>query len=147
VPIILQEDIDTIAEAMKCEHEVCGYIDRESGEVLVGSIEHRIDNTDSEDDNRVPEDSDYGYLQIPNMGSRTNHEDTVEFIKTVTNRDLADLLSIAVGQTAGGFDLFNYILSYREYRLDGERWNLFSKRSAKDRVLKWLAIQGFSISS
>jgi hypothetical protein len=143
VQIILKEDIDTIAEAMKCEDDVCGYIDRDSGEVLIGKLEYPIDNTINED-TLTDGDSDYGYLPIPNMGSRVCHQDMIRFIEIIKDKKLQDLLSVCAEQP-DAFEIFNHLLAHNNYKLERERWISFSSSASRDRVLEWLISQNFSV--
>jgi hypothetical protein len=45
-----------------------------------------------DDDGEIPEELEHRYLSIPHLGSRDGYQDMVDFIETITDEKLRDLL-------------------------------------------------------
>ncbi|KAB2902357.1 MAG: hypothetical protein F9K27_17030 [Anaerolineae bacterium] len=84
------------------------------------------------------------YLEIPSMDSHEGYEDMVDFIATLEDNHLAELLSVAIrGQ--GAFRRFKDVLyDYPEAR---ERWFHFKDEQMQRRVLRWLDRQGIELGA
>lgn len=148
--IVSRDDLDSIIQVMTSqEFGLCslyGYIDRETGEVLLGTSDSPVEGVPAEDDDEVPEELHDRYLPIPHIGSRDGYEDMVNFIDTVDDERLHDLLGVAI-KGKGAFGRFKDVLRRPEYKLEQERWFSFSGQLETDRVVKWLESKGLSVSS
>jgi Uncharacterised protein family (UPF0158) len=149
---VLQDsiDIDSIVQVMNSTGHgmegLYGYVDRETGEVFTGASEYPIEEIPFDEDGEIPEELVDRYLPIPNLGSRDGYQDMVNFIATVTDEKLRDLLGVAI-EGKGAFGRFKDVLRRSEYQSQQEAWFAFGERAEKERVVKWLAKEGFSVSS
>jgi hypothetical protein len=148
---ISKDDIFLIAETMKSRNGegICGYIDRETGEVLIGSYDDLLEIIPREEDENYEEaeaDFNFRYLPIPQEGSRDSYQEMVDFIETVVDERLRDLLGVAI-QGRGAFGRFKYVLGRLEYESERKRWFAFSEKCEYDRVVKWLAAEGLSVEA
>jgi hypothetical protein len=131
---ILKIDLDELCNAMEdssYEHEY--YLDLETGEILFIS-EYMDDKETEELRDRVEEDFDR-YEQISRVESHEAYGDMVDFLSTINNEHLAELLEVAI-DGKGAFRRFqNVLIDYPEER---ERWFKFKGNRTKERVLEWL---------
>jgi hypothetical protein len=146
---ISKDNIFLIAEAMKSRdgEGVYGYIDRETGELLMGSQDNPLEIIPNEEDENYEEveaQFDRRYLPIPQEGSGDSYQDMVNFIETVENERLRDILEVAV-QGRGAFGRFKDVLRRSEYESERNRWFAFSEKWECDRVVEWLIAKGFSV--
>ena len=82
----------------------------------------------------IEEDSDR-YEQIPKLESRDGYDDMVDFIATVKDAHLAELLEVAINGK-GAFRRFkDVLLNYPEER---ESWFQFKSDIMHERALEWL---------
>ena len=133
--MISKDDIFLITEIMKSRpgEGIDGYIDRATGEVLTDSpLEAEFD-------------PQY-YLPIPQEGSGNGYQDMVDFIETVQNERLRDLLEVAV-QGRGAFRRFKDVLLRSEYESESNHWFAFSEKREYDRTVEWLVSQGFIVET
>ena len=145
---ISRDDIFLVIEAMKSRdgEGIYGYIDRATGEVLIDSPDYPLEILpDEEDENYEETEAEFNqrYLQIPQEGSRDSYQDMVDFIETVENERLQDLLGVAI-QGRGAFGRFKDLLRRSEYESERNRWFAFSEKCQYDRAVDWLTSQGFS---
>lgn len=128
--------------------EMYGYIDRETGGVLTGGRDYpRLDILPNEEDENYEEievEFDRRYLSIPQEGSRDSYQDMVDFIESVADERLRDLLGVAI-QGRGAFGRFKDVLRRSEYESECNGWFVFSEKCEYRRVVKWLTAQGFSV--
>jgi len=83
---------------------------------------------------QIDEDSDR-YERIPEAESHQGYEDMVDFIATVKDERLAELLEVAINGK-GAFRRFkDVLLNYPEER---ERWFQFRDDSVQEKALEWL---------
>ena len=83
---------------------------------------------------RIEEDFDR-YQRIPKAESHEGYEDMVDFIATVDNERLTELLEVAINGK-GAFRRFkDVLLNYPEER---ERWFKFKDDRMRERSLEWL---------
>ena len=146
---ILQNDISLIIKTMKSRNGegIYGYIDRETGEVLIGCQDAPLEiipNEEDENYEEVESEFDRRYLPIPQEGSRDNYQDMVDFIETVADERLRDLLEVAI-QGRGAFGRFKDVLRRSEYESECNRWFVFSEKCEYRRVVKWLTAEGFNV--
>jgi len=130
----LKINLDELCEAREdssYEHEY--YLDLETGEILFIS-DHIDDEETSELKDRIEEDFER-YERIPKAESREGYEDMVDFIATIDNEHLAELLEVAINGR-GAFRRFkDVLLNYPEER---ERWFKFKDERMEERALEWL---------
>ncbi|MFP4038026.1 MAG: UPF0158 family protein [Desulfobacteraceae bacterium] len=127
-------DLDELCQAMEdASYENEYYLDLETGEILFLS-----DYIDEEETDRLrkglDEDPDR-YEQVPSVDSREGYKDMEDFIETVEDEHLAELLEVAI-DGRGAFRRFkDVLLNYPEER---ERWFRFKDERMRERVLEWL---------
>jgi Uncharacterised protein family (UPF0158) len=147
--VVLKDGIFSIIQIMDSEldgkDEMYGYVDRETGEVLMGTPEYPIEDIPYDDDGEIPEELEHRYLSIPHLGSRDGYQDMVDFIETITDEKLRDLLSVAI-KGKGAFGRFKDVLRRSEYKSEQEAWFSFCDSAETERVVKWLATENLSVS-
>ena len=130
----LKIDLDELCSAMadsSYEHEY--YLDLETGEILFISGYMDDEETGKLKD-QVEEDSDR-YERIPEAESHEGYEDMVDFIATVKDERLAELLEVAINGK-GAFRRFkDVLLNYPEER---ESWFQFKDDRIEEKTLEWL---------
>ena len=113
------------------EHEY--YLDLETGEILLIS-DYMDDEEIGKLKDQIDEDSDR-YERIPKAESHQGYEDMVDFIATVKDERLAELLEVAINGK-GAFRRFkDVLLNYPEER---ERWFQFRDDRVQEKALEWL---------
>jgi len=130
----LNIDLDELCEAMEdssYEHEY--YLDLETGEILF--ISEYMDDEETEKlKGQIDEDFDR-YERIPKAESHEGYQDMVDFIATVEDEHLCELLEVAINGK-GAFRRFkDVLLNYPEER---ERWFQFKDKRMEERALEWL---------
>ena len=137
----LNIDIEELCEAMEdssYEHEY--YLDLDNGEILFLS-EYMDDEETRKLKDQIEEDFDR-YERIPEAKSHEGYEDMVDFIATVKDEHLAELLEVAINGK-GAFRRFrDVLLNYPEER---ERWFQFKDDKTQERALEWLDDIGVSL--
>lgn len=112
----------------------------------IGTPDNPVEGVPAEDDDEVPAELHARFLEIPYVGSRDGYQDMVDFIETVEDERLRDLLGVAV-KGKGAFGRFKDVLRRSEYKLEQERWFAFGGQLETDRAIKWLASEGLSVST
>ncbi len=126
---------------------IYGYIERETGEVLICSEYDPLDiipNEEDENYDEVEAEFDRRYVPIPQEGSGDAYQDMVAFIEMVEDERLRDLLEVAI-QGRGAFGRFKDVLRRSEYESERNRWFSFSEKRKCNRAVKWLTKEGFSV--
>ena len=130
----LKIDLDELCSAMEnssYEHEY--YLDLDNGEILFLS-EYMDDKETRKLKDQIEEDFDR-YERIPKAESHEGYEDMVDFIATVKDKRLTELLEVAIN-VKGAFRRFkDVLLNYPEER---ERWFQFKDDRTQERALEWL---------
>ena len=130
----LRINLDELCSAMEdssYEHEY--YLDLETGEILFIS-DYMDDEETGKLKDQVEEDSDR-YERIPEAESHEGYEDMVEFIATVKDERLVELLEVAINGK-GAFRRFkDVLLNYPEER---ESWFQFKDDRIEEKTLEWL---------
>ena len=126
------EELSSAMEDSSYEHDY--YLDLETGEIdLVG------DDLDDEDSlalrENIENDPDR-YEQIPKAESRDGYQDMQDFIATVKDDHLAEVLETAI-EGKGAFRRFKDVLL--RYPDERERWFKFSDERMKERASEWLS--------
>ena len=130
----LNINLDELCEAMEnSSYENEYFLDLETGEILFIS-DYLDDEETSERKDRIEEDSDR-YEPIPKAESYEGYQDMVDFIATVDNERLAELLEVAINGK-GAFRRFkDVLLNYPEER---EKWFKFKDERMEGRAMEWL---------
>lgn len=130
----LNINLDELCEAMEdSSYENEYFLDLETGEILFIS-DYTDDEETGELKDRIEEDSDR-YERIPKAESHEGYQDMVDFIATVDNEHLVELLEVAINGK-GAFRRFkDVLLNYPEER---ERWFQFKDERMEERALEWL---------
>ncbi|MBU2535854.1 MAG: UPF0158 family protein [Chloroflexi bacterium] len=130
----LNIDIDELCSAMEnSSYENEYYLDLKTGEILFLS-EYMDDEETRKLRDQIEEESDR-YEPIPKAESHEGYEDMQDFIATVEDERLAELLEVAINGR-GAFRRFkDVLLRYPEER---ERWFQFKDERMQQRALEWL---------
>jgi len=131
---LLRINLDELCSAMEdssYEHEY--YLDLQTGEILFIS-----DYMDDEENGRlrssINEEPDH-YERIRRVESHEGYEDMEDFIPTVEDKHLAELLEVAInGKSA--FRRFKDVLG--RHPEEREKWFRFKDERMEQRALKWL---------
>ena len=130
----LKIDLDELCSAMEnssYEHEY--YLDLDNGEILFLS-EYMDDEETRKLKDQIEEDFDR-YERIPKAESHEGYEDMVDFIATVKDEHLTELLEVAINGK-GAFRRFkDVLLNYPEER---ERCFRFKDDRMEERAIEWL---------
>jgi len=130
----LKIDLDELCSAMEnssYEHEY--YLNLDNGEILFLS-EYMDDEETRKLKDQIEEDFDR-YERIPKAESHEGYDDMVDFIATVKDEHLAELLEVAINGK-GAFRRFkDVLLNYPEER---ERWFQYRDDRTQERALEWL---------
>jgi len=131
---LLRIDLDELCSAMEdssYEHEY--YLDLETGEILFLS-EYGDDKETEKLRDRV-DDKRERYERIPKVESYEGYRDMEDFIATVEDEHLAELLEVAINGK-GAFRRFkDVLLRYPEER---ERWFRFRDERMQEKAMEWL---------
>jgi hypothetical protein len=146
---ILQRDVESVSMILRSREEdgLDGVIDRQTGDVwMITDADDELPSfwrTEGDDDY---EEFETRYLRIPCQGSQDAYQDMVDFIETVEDEHLSDLLSVAV-QGRGAFGRFKDVLRRSKYEPELQRWYEFEANSDYRRVEQWLAEEGIGIQT
>lgn len=132
--------------------ETSYYLDLETGQVIrltseeLGYVDEPPDWPLSEWEQEVVKqaeaiwlDAGKQYLSIPDADSHRAYRDMEDFIATVEEEHLSELLRVAI-QGRGAFRRFKDVLY--GYPREQERWFNFSDAQMQRRVLDWLELEG-----
>jgi hypothetical protein len=136
----LKINLDELCSAMddsSYEHDY--YLNLETGEILL--ISDYMDDEESDNlSDRIDEDTER-YEQIPKAESYEGYRDMEDFIATVKDDHLAELLEVAINGK-GAFRRFKDVLA--RYLDERERWFRFQDDKMRERALEWLESIGIS---
>lgn len=135
-------NLDDLCLAMDNSSYECDYyLDLETGEIIF--ISDYMDETEVEELREKIDENPERYESIPKAESYEGYNDMVDFIATVEDEHLVELLEVAINGK-GAFRRFKDVLaSYPEER---ERWYRFKDERMKERALAWLETIGISPS-
>lgn len=137
----LKVDLDELCSAMEdgsYEHNY--YLDLKTGEILL--ISEYMDDEETEKLRDKIDDNPDRYEPIPRAEPHEGYEDMEDFITTVEDEHLAELLEVAINGK-GAFRRFkDALLRYPEER---ERWFRFKDEQMQKRALEWLDDIGISL--
>lgn len=138
----LKIDLDELCSAMEdSSYENNYYLDLKTGEILLVS-DYMDDGETGKLKDRIEEDYDR-YEAIPKVESHESYEDMEDFITTVGDEHLAELLYVAI-DGKGAFRRFKDMLA--RYPEERERWFRFRDDKLMERALEWLEDIGVSLS-
>ena len=130
----LKIELDELCSAMEdssYEHEY--YLDLETGEILF--LSEYMDDEEAEKIGERIEDGPDSYEKIPRVESHEGYDDMVDFIATVDDEYVTELLEVAINGK-GAFRRFkDVLLNYPEER---ERWFQFKDDRVQEEALEWL---------
>ena len=131
---LLRINMDELCEAMEnSSYENEYYLDLETGEILFLS-EYMDDEETERLRDKIDEEPDR-YEPIPKAESREGYKDMRDFIASVENEHLTELLEVAINGK-GAFRRFkDVLLNYPE---EGERWFKFKDERMEEKALEWL---------
>ena len=130
---LLKIDLDELCNAME-DHsfENDYYLDLETGEILFVSEYMDYEGIDIE--NRIEEEYER-FERIPQTESYEGYRDMENFIATVEDMHLVDLLEVAI-QGKGAFRRFKDVLL--NYPNEEEKWFQFQDSRIEERAREWL---------
>lgn len=132
-------DLDVLGEALESDPldpTGGGFLDLDTGEVFVECvIEYRRDDEGVDLYETVEHQ-----LGIDRLGSRAAYQDMLDYIDTLADDHLAELLTVAV-QGRGAFRRFKNVLADRTGTL--EPYFAFAEPRKQRRAAEWLAANGY----
>jgi len=130
----LKIDLDGLCSAMEdSSYEHKYYLDLETGEILF--LSEYMDDDEAEKLREKIDDGPDRYERIPKAESHEGYEDMQDFIATVKDERLSELLEVAINGK-GAFRRFkDVLLNYPEER---ERWFQYRDDRTQERALEWL---------
>ena len=131
---VLNISLDELCEAMEnSSYENEYFLDLETGEILF--VSDYMDDEESEKLKERIEEDFKRYERILKAESHEGYREMEDFIATVDNEHLAELLEVAINGK-GAFRRFkDVLLNYPEER---ERWFQFKDERIEERALEWL---------
>ncbi len=135
---LLKVDLDELRSAMEdSSWEHAYYLDLETGEILSMS-----DHVDDEETEKLRNDIEANldrYEPIPKTESYEGYKDMEDFIVTVEDDHLAELLKVEI-DGKGAFRRFKDVLA--DYPEEQGRWFGFKDERMQERALEWLEAVG-----
>ena len=120
------------------EHQY--FLDTETGEVILVSV--MFDDEEAQRQVAEIDAAEPGrYLQVPRADSREGYDDMQDFIDTVSDEHLQELLNVAI-QGRGAFRRFKDVLA--RHPTEQQRWFDFQAARLDARAREWLAEEGLS---
>ena len=138
----LKVNLDELCSAMddsSYEHE--HYLDLKTGEILL--VSEYADDEDTEKLRREIDRNPDRYEQIPRAESHEGYGYMVEFIATVKDEHLAELLEVAINGQCAFRRFKDVLLRHPEER---ERWFQFKDERLEERALEWLDDIGVTLA-
>ena len=136
----LKIDLDELCLAMDSPYECDYYLDLETGEIVF--ISDYIDDVHLEELKDKIDENPARYEPIPKAESYEGYNDMVDFIATVEDEHLIELLEVAINGK-GAFRRFKDVLA--RYPEEKERWYRFKDGRMRERALAWLEDIGISL--
>ena len=134
-------DLAELCSAMEdSSYEHIYYLDLETGKLLLISDYMDDDETEKLKD-KIDESFDR-YEPLPKAESYEGYEDMEDFIGTVKDKHLVELLCVAINGK-GAFRRFKDLLE--RYQEERERWFSFKDSKLKQRALEWLEDIGVNL--
>ena len=118
------------------EHQY--FLDTETGEVIL--VSEMFDDEEAERQLAEIDAAEPGrYLQVPRADSREGYDDMQDFIDTLSDEQLQELLNVAI-QGRGAFRRFKDVLA--RHPAEQQRWFDFQAARLDARAREWLAEEG-----
>lgn len=137
----LKVNLDELCSAMEDNsYENKYYLDLKTGEILL--ISDYMDDEETENLSARIEEDYRRYELIPKVESYEGYDDMEDFIATVKDEHLAELLEVAI-DGKGAFRRFKDVLA--NYPEENERWFCFKDERMEQRALEWLGDIGVSL--
>jgi Uncharacterised protein family (UPF0158) len=130
------EELRFAMEDASYEHQY--FLDTETGEVILIS-EYDDDEESTQRLQAIDEAEPGRYLQVPRAESSDGYQDMQEFIDTVSDKQLQQLLEVAI-HGKGAFRRFKDVLARDP--AEQQRWFAFQMERLDTRVREWLADEG-----
>src|SRR6266566_5419482 len=140
----VQVDLEELRFAMEdasFEHRY--FLDTETGEVILVS-ESFDDDEAREQLKRIDEAEPGRYLHVPRADPHEGYGDMQDFIATVRDERLQELLEVAI-QGRGAFRRFKEVLA--RHPAEQQRWFDFQAARSEARAREWLAEEGCEAGS
>ena len=137
----LKIDMDELCSAIEgtsYEHEY--YLDLDNGEILF--LSQYADDKETGGLKEQIEEEFERYVRIPSAESHEGYQDMVDFITTLENEHLAELLRVAI-DGKGAFRRFKDVLL--DHPEEEERWFRFKDDRMEARALEWLEDIGVTL--
>jgi len=116
------------------------FLDTETGEVIL--VSEMLDDEEAQRQVAEIDEAEPGrYLQVPHADSREGYDDMQDFIDTVSDEHLQELLNVAT-QGRGAFRRFKDVLA--GHPAEQQRWFDFQAARLDARAREWLAEEGLS---
>lgn len=132
-------DLEQLAEALEgdpVDPTGGGIIDLDTGEVFVECVIEYLRDDEGIDLYETRE----RILEIDRLGSRAGYQDMMDYIESLTDGHLAELLRVAV-QGRGAFRRFKNVLAAQTGSL--ELYFAFAEERKFQRAAEWLADNGY----
>jgi hypothetical protein len=114
------------------------FLDTETGDVIL--VSEMFDQVEAGRQLAEIDEAEPGrYLQVPRADSREGYDDMQDFIATVSDEHLQELLGVAI-QGRGAFRRFKDVLA--RHPAEQERWFDFQAARLDARAREWLAEEG-----
>ena len=130
------EELRFAIEDASYEHQY--FLDTATGEVILVS-EYDDEEESSQRLEEIDEAEPGRYLRVPRAESRDGYEDMQDFIDTVSDKPLQQLLEVAI-HGRGAFRRFKDVLARDP--AEQQRWFGFQTERLNMRARKWLAEEG-----
>ena len=132
-------DLEELRFAMEnASYEQRYFLDTETGDVILAS-EMFGDEETQRQLTEIDEAEPGRYLQVPRADSREGYDDMQDFIDTVSDEHLQELLNVAI-QGRGAFRRFKDVLA--GHPAERQRWFDFQVARLDARAREWLAEEG-----
>jgi hypothetical protein len=130
----LKIDLDELCSAMEdSSYEHNYYLDLKTGEILL--ISDYMDDEEAEKLRDEIDEEPERYERIPRAESYEGYNDMEDFIATVEDEHLAELLEVAIDGKSAFRRFKDVLVNYPEER---ERWFRFKGERMEQRALEWL---------
>ena len=132
-------DLEELRFAMEdASYEHRYFLDTETGDVIL--VSEMFDDEETQRQLTEIDAAEPGrYLQVRRADSREGYDDMQDFIDTVSDEHLQELLNVAI-QGRGAFRRFKDVLA--RHPAEQQRWFDFQAARLDARVREWLAEEG-----
>jgi hypothetical protein len=136
-------DLEELRFAMEdASYEHRYFLDTETGDVIL--VSELFDDEETERRLTEIDEAEPGrYLQVRRAGSREGYDDMQDFIDTVSDEHLQELLNVAI-QGRGAFRRFKDVLA--PHPAEQQRWFDFQAARLDARAREWLAQAGCELA-